>query len=524
MDFGERLARLKRQVAEVPTLPGVYLWKNAEGEVIYVGKAKQLRARMRQYVNFDDNRAKIPLLVEQIDSFEYIVAENEHEALVLEKNLINRYSPYFNADFKDDKSYPFIAITKGDMFPAIKYTRERHRAGTRYFGPYTDPRAARTLIEVIRRVCPICSATCADWRHLARKLEGGSTLMEASSGAKACFDHHVGLGPGVCCGACTREEYLEAIARVERFLAGHYREFIDELSCEMRAAAAELDFERASRLKQRLDTITSLTTKQTVEVTGNLNADVLGFFREETIAGVNVFVVRDGITVNSNEFILNKGNDIPDEELARMFLLRYYDTTESIPREIVVRDLPEDAETLEDWLSGKLASKHGARVRLTKPERGPRAELLEMAERNAKHVLLRYKVRSNYDDDRSNVALLQLESALALPAPPMRIECFDISTIHGSYTVASMVVFTGGKADKSQYRRFKIRTPLDEANDFLSMQEVLERRYSPERLADGRFGARPDLVILDGGKPQLTVAVESFSRLGIEDISLVGLA
>lgn len=523
-EFAARLARLKRQIAEVPTLPGVYLWKNAEGEVIYVGKAKQLRARMRQYVNYDDTRAKIPLLVEQIDSFEYIVAENEHEALVLEKNLINRYSPYFNADFKDDKSYPFIAITKGDMFPAIKYTREKHRADSKYFGPYTDARAARTLIEVVRRVCPICSATCADWRHLARKMEGGATLLEATAGAKACFDHHVGLGPGVCCGGCSREEYLEGIARVERFLAGHFREFIDEVTAEMREAAAELDFERAARLKQRLDTITSLTTKQTVEVAGNLNADVVGFFREETIAGVNVFCVRDGITINSNEFILNRGNDVPDDELARMFLLRYYDTTESIPREIVVRDLPEDAEALEDWLTAKLASKHGARVRLTKPERGNRAELLEMAERNAKHVLLRYKVRSNYDDDRSNEALLQLESALALPAPPMRIECFDISTIHGSYTVASMVVFTGGKPDKSQYRRFKIRTPLDEANDFLSMQEVLERRYSPERLEDERFGARPDLVILDGGKPQLTAAVESFERLGIDDISLVGLA
>ena len=522
--FAARLARLKRQIAEVPTLPGVYLWRNAEGEVIYVGKAKQLRARMRQYVNYDDTRAKIPLLVEQIDSFEYIVAENEHEALVLEKNLINRYSPYFNADFKDDKSYPFIAITKGDLFPAIKYTREKHRPDTKYFGPYTDARAARTLIDVVRRVCPICAAACADWRHLTRKLETGSTVMELTAGAKACFDHHVGLGPGACCGGCTRQQYLDDVARVERFLSGHYREFIDDIEAEMREAAADLDFERASRLKQRLDTITSLITKQTVELAGNLNADIIGFFREETIAGVNVFCVRDGITVNANEFILNKGTDIPDDELARMFCLRYYDTTESIPREIVLRDLPEDAETLEAWLSGKLANKHGAKVHLTKPERGPRAELLDMAEKNAKHVLLRYKVRSNYDDDRSNDALLQLESALALPAPPMRIECFDISTIHGSYTVASMVVFTGGRPDKSQYRRFKIRTPLDEANDFLSMQEVLERRYSPERLDDERFGARPDLVILDGGKPQLTAAVESFARLGIDDISLVGLA
>ena len=520
----ERLTRIKGELARVPALPGVYLWKNAAGEIIYVGKAKQLRARMRQYVNYEDSRLKIPLLVEQIDSFDYIVAENEHEALVLERNLINRYSPYFNADFKDDKSYPFIAITTSDVFPAIKYTREKHRPGTKYFGPYTDARAARTLVDVVRRVCPICSAQCADWRHMQRVLESGTMLDMAAKGVKPCFDHHVGLGPGACCGACTPEEYAKNVSRVERFLAGHYREFMDELTGEMREAAAELDFERAARLKQRIDTIADLTTRQHVVLTQLKDADVIGVFREETIAGVNLFMVRDGIIINSNEFILNKGNDVPDDELLRAFILRYYETTESIPKEIVVRDLPEDADAVSAWLTEKLASKHGAKVRLACPERGERADTLALAERNAKHVLLRYKVRNNYDDDRSNEALLQLESALALPGPPMRIECFDISTIHGSYTVASMMVFTAGKADKSQYRRFKIRTQLDEANDFVSMQEVLERRYCAERLADERFGARPDLVILDGGKPQLSAAVESFGRLGIDDISLVGLA
>ena len=192
----ERLTRIKGELARVPALPGVYLWKNAAGEIIYVGKAKQLRARMRQYVNYEDSRLKIPLLVEQIDSFDYIVAENEHEALVLERNLINRYSPYFNADFKDDKSYPFIAITTSDVFPAIKYTREKHRPGTKYFGPYTDARAARTLVDVVRRVCPICSAQCADWRHMQRVLESGTMLDMAAKGVKPCFDHHMGGDSG----------------------------------------------------------------------------------------------------------------------------------------------------------------------------------------------------------------------------------------------------------------------------------------------------------------------------------------
>ena len=519
----EKLERIKRELSAVPTEPGVYLWKDAAGEVIYVGKAKQLRARMRQYVNFQDDRAKIPLLVESIASFDYLVVDNEHEALVLEKNLINQYSPFFNADFKDNKSYPFIALTKGDVFPAIKYTREKHRADTKYFGPFTDARAAREMIDIARRVVPLCAATCADWRQLTRALEK-DPLAFLKRDARPCFDCHVGLGPGACCGQITPEEYAQNVRRIERFLAGNHREFVEELTAEMQEAAAELDFERAGRLKGRIDTINSLADKQHAVSTRDLNADVVGFFREETVAGVHVLVIREGRIVNSNEFVLNRGTDVPDQDLLRNFLFRYYDTTTSIPREVIVSVLPEDAEAMGEWLTAKLDSAHGAKVRFTAPQKGEKADLLAMAETNARHALMRYKVRTNYDDKRINNALLQLESALALDAPPMRIECFDISTIHGSYTVASMVVFTGGKPDKNQYRRFKIKTPLDEANDFLSMQEVMQRRYSPERMADERFGSKPDLIILDGGKPQLTAALAMFEEMGIDDIAICGLA
>ncbi len=529
----EKIARIKRELAEVPALPGVYLWKNAEGEVIYVGKAKQLRARMRQYVNFQDERAKIPLLVNQIDSFEYIVVDNEHESLVLEKNLINQHYPFFNADFKDDKSYPFIALTKGSVFPAIKYTREKHRPDTRYFGPFTDSRAARRMIDIARRVVPLCSASCADWRALERRLEkarskGADLSLDAfltKDGAiKPCFDAHVGLGPGACCGQITPVEYEKSVRRIERFLGGNHREFIEELREEMAVAADELDFERAGRIKSRIDTIESLTSKQHAVSAHNLNADAIGFFREETVAGVHVLMVREGRIINSNEFVLNRGTDVPDQDLLHNFLLRYYDTTTSIPHEVIVRTMPEDAEVMQAWLTEKLDSAHGAKVRFTAPQKGEKAELVAMAETNAQHTLMRYKVRTNYDDKRINSALLQLESALALDAPPMRIECFDISTIHGSYTVASMVVFTAGKPDKNQYRRFKIKTPLSEANDFLSMQEVMRRRYSPERMADERFGNKPDLIILDGGKPQLTAALSMFDEMGIDDIAIAGLA
>lgn len=312
--------------------------------------------------------------------------------------------------------------------------------------------------------------------------------------------------------------------RVERFLAGHHREFVEELMGEMQEAAANLDFERAARLKQRIDVINGLSDKQHAVSTRNLNADVIGFFREETVAGVHVFMVREGRIVNSNEFVLNRGSDVPDEDLQHNFLLRYYDTTTSIPYEVIVRMLPEDSPAMELWLTEKLASSHGAKVRFTAPRKGEKAELIALAEKNAQHTLMRYKVRTNYDDKRINNALLQLESALALDAPPTRIECFDISTIHGSYTVASMVVFTNGKPDKDQYRRFKIKTPLDEANDFLSMQEVMSRRYSKERMADERFGSKPDLIILDGGKPQLSAVMDMFDRMGVNDIALCGLA
>ena len=517
----EKIARIKRQLDSVPTLPGCYLWKNARGEVIYVGKAKQLRARMRQYVNFQDDRAKIPLLVEQIDSFEYIVVGNEHESLVLERELINQYTPYFNADFKDDKSYPFIALTTGDAFPAIKFTREKRRPDTRYFGPFTDSRAARTMIDAVRRIVPICSTSCADWRALQRRQEKGELAL---SNTRPCFDYHVGLGPGACCGQIRPEEYADNVKRVARFLEGNHGEFIRDMTEEMQAAAAELDFERAARIKSRIDAVKSLNDKQHAVTSHNMNADVIGLFREETVSAAHVFMVREGRIINSNEFVLDRGRDVPDEDLLHMFLLRYYEASTSIPREVILRELPEDATAMESWLTQKLASVHGAKVRFVAPQKGEKAELVTMAEKNAQHTLLRYKVRTNYDDKRINDALLQLESALGMDKPPLRIECFDISTNHGSYTVASMVVFTNGKPDKNQYRRFKIKAQLDEANDFLSMQEVMSRRYAPERMVDERFGKKPDLIILDGGKPQLSAVMEMFDKMGIDDIALAGLA
>ena len=518
------LVSIREQVDQVPTDPGCYLWKDGSGKVIYVGKAKNLRARMRQYVTLQDDRAKIPLMMQVVRSFDYIVVENEHEALVLERNLIAQYRPYFNVDFKDDKSYPYIAITESDTFPAIKYTREKHKKGTRYFGPYTDSYAARQTIETLRKVVPICSATCVEWKRAKRLLEKDpdgaavANLLLAKKG-RPCFDYHVGKGPGVCVGAIDTVSYAKNVRQVENFLRGNRSEIVSELKDQMQEAAADLDYEKAARLKSRLTSLSDLDDRQQVTFPTSVNIDLIGIYREETISAACVFVVREGRTIRSVEFILDKGLDVSEEELVSGFLKRYYDETADIPAEVNLPIDLLDAEVLSEWLT----QKRGHNCVLHHPQRGEKFRLLQMASANARHALMRHMIRTGYADDRTNQALLQLESALALDAPPLRIECFDISTLHGNFTVASMVVFTNGKADKSQYRRFKIRAELDEANDFVSMTEVLGRRYSPERMADERFGSRPDLLVVDGGKPQLTAAINQLNELGL-DIPVCGLA
>ena len=484
-DFDD-LVSIREQVDQVPVSPGCYLWKDGSGKVIYVGKAKNLRSRMRQYVTLQDDRAKIPLMMQVVRSFDYIVVENEHEALVLERNLIAQYRPYFNVDFKDDKSYPFIAITESDVFPAIKYTREKHKKGTRYFGPYTDSYAARQTIDTLRKVVPICTASCTEWKRCRRELEkhpneaAVANMIFAEKG-RPCFDYHVGRGPGVCVGAISTAEYGKHVRQVENFLRGNRSEIVMEVQEQMQEAAANLDFERAARLKGRLDALSALDDRQQVTFPTSVNLDLIGFYREETISAACVFVVREGRTVRSVEFILDKGLDVSEDELVSGFVKRYYDETADIPAEVDVPLELSDAEVISEWLSDK----RGHRCGLHLPQRGEKFRLLE--------------------------------------APPLRIECFDISTLHGSFTVASMVVFTNGKPDKSQYRRFKIHAELDEANDFVSMSEVLGRRYSPERMADKRFGSRPDLLVVDGGKPQLTAAIQQLAELGL-DIPVCGLA
>ena len=284
---------IKMILAVIPEKPGCYQYFDEKGTIIYVGKAKNLKRRVSSYFNKEHDSNKTRVLVKQIRDIKYFVVDTEEDALLLENNLIKQYAPFFNADFKDDKSYPFIALTTGDTFPAIKYTREKHKANTKYFGPYTDSRAARQLVDIARRVVPLCSHSCADWRRIQRLTESGSLdSFLGNAGIKPCFDYHVGLGPGACCGAITPEEYKNNVKRIERFLAGNHTEFVKELTEEMREAAADLDFELAGRLKTRIETINSLSDKQHAVLANNAFADVVGISREETIAAVHVLMVR----------------------------------------------------------------------------------------------------------------------------------------------------------------------------------------------------------------------------------------
>ena len=498
------LDEIRASLGGVPDGPGVYLWKDAAAAVLYVGKAKSIRKRLRQYVGGQDERGHITVMMERVAGYDYMVTDNEVESLILESNLIKQLRPPFNVDFRDDKSFPFIALTMGDPFPAIKYTREKHRSGTRYFGPYTDARAARETIEVVRRVFPICRSTCIEWKRVNAK--GGEPT------GKPCFDFHVGKGPGPCMGAVTREEYAERVGEVTAFLEGKRAGVAEDLEAAMREAAANLDYERAARLRNSLEAVRSVLEQQRVVSDRPLDIDVIGIEREETIAGVHLFIVREGRVLAGNEFVLDKGLDVPEAELVEGLLLRYYGQAPHIPREVVLPALPEDPELVEEWLSGL----RGSRVRLIVPQRGEKAALAGLAATNARFSLARYRHRTRYDEERLNRALVELESALALAAPPLRIECYDISTLHGRFSVGSMVVFSGGGADRQAYRRFRVRTPSEEANDVAMMREVLGRRFAPKRAGDARFGAMPDLVIVDGGKPQLTATVHALEELGVE--------
>ena len=517
----QEIASIDEQLKHVPNSAGVYLWKDAKGLVLYVGKAKELRKRMQQYLSGHDSRAWIDRMAAQVASFDYVVTSTEAEALVMEFTLINQLSPPFNVAFRDSKSYPYIALTVGDTYPAIKYTREKKREGTRYFGPYTDSRGARETIDTLRRVIPLCRSTCPEYKRV--RASGFTKPLQ-----RPCFDSQLGYGSAVCALAISPEDYAVSVKSAISLLEGNSLQLERDLNQEMEAAANELNYELAARIRNRLEGLQSIKERQAVVSDSKASYDVLGFVREETIAAAYVLAVREGKVLYGNEYILDKGLDVDFSDLVSGFIGRYYSEAGQVPAEILCEIELPDKLALEGFLTQRRreasSNPQAGKVRLSLPKRGTKKELLGMAQRNAGHALLRFKVRTHYDTERLNAALLQLESALSLDSPPLRIECFDISTLHGTHSVGSMVAFTNGMADKKGYRRFRIRGEFDQSNDVAMMREVLMRRFSEQRVADERFGRTPDLLIIDGGKPQLSAVAAVLDELNIAGVALAGLA
>jgi len=496
-------SRLIEQLKSVPADPGVYIYRDAEGRVIYVGKAISLRNRMRSYFQSGNHAPKTRALVERIADFEFYVTGSELEALVLECNLIKKYRPAFNVSYRDDKSYPYIAITWQDAFPRILITRENHRRGTGYYGPYTSVAAVRETFDTLRKI--FLFRTCK------RGKPGKST-------GSPCLNQHIKRCLGPCIEAVSKEDYRAMIEKIELFLEGHPEPVIDQLEAEMSRAAAGLKFEQAARIRDRLDAARVVLQKQKIVSETGEDFDVVGLSFDGSLGCINLSIVRDGKLIGSKNFILDRGES--DEDVLSAFIKQNYINSTSVPPQVLVPLRLEDAHIIEELLSRQ----RGTDVSFKIPQRGDKRDLIDMAAANAQHALNMSVIKHSWEKENSSRVLGSLAQALGLSGPPERIECFDISTIQGSNSVGSMVVFKQGRPAKDEYRKFKIRYDAG-INDYAMMHEVIHRRFThADAKFDPSFSDEPDLVIVDGGKPQLSAALLAMREVGCEDVPVVGLA
>jgi excinuclease ABC subunit C len=509
--------KTERILKTIPTKPGVYLHKNAQGKVIYVGKAVNLRSRVRSYFHKSaQNNAKTRRLVHEIDDIEFIVAESELEALLLENTLIKKYQPRYNVRLKDDKRYPYIKVHWQDPFPKVTTTRRLLNDGARYYGPYTAAWAAYQTLDVVRKIFPYLTCT--------RTITGNDE--------RACLYYHIGRCAAPCIGVVNQAEYRQIIDDLGSFLGGQTEPVIADLQRRMEEAAENLDFERAAQIRDQIKAIDQIVEKQKVVNASTIDEDVIAFARTEADACVQIFFIRSGKLVGRDYFVLEGTADEDNAEIMTSFLKQFYDQATNIPPQIL---LPQDVDELmiiRDWLK----SKRGANVMMKVPRRGKQKELLEMAAQNAVETLHHLRAQWAVDESKQTEGLAELQQALDLPEAPLRIECYDISTLQGTHTVGSMVVFAKGVPRKSDYRRFKIRT-VQGQDDYASMQEMLRRRF--KRMSDENYGEHaqpaksgenswaliPNLVIIDGGKGQLNAALEVLDEFELRDaVPIVGLA
>jgi len=495
--------------SHLPTSPGVYIFKDGDDAIIYVGKAKNIRSRVANYfTKSGDGRPKIYELRERVSRIDFIVTRTETEALVLEANLIKRNRPRFNASLKDDKSYPYIVVTTGDEYPRVFATRSTHDARHRYFGPFPSASSVHSTLEVLNKTFPF------------RKCRGPEPGRRSGV---PCLNYHIGRSSAPCVGAISKEGYDEIISDVVDFLEGRVDDLIRTRQAAMKDAAREMDFERAAKLRDELSALGHVRDRQQATLDSEESFDAIGAFSQGESACVQVFAVRAGQVVNRDSFLLDNYGEASAESVALQFVPQYYDTV-TIPREILIPST-EDEEALRPLVE-HLSGLRGTRVEVRRPQRGDKRRVLESAVRNAELSLSHEKALEEAKRDQVASTLDALREELALPRLPMRIECYDISNTMGTNSVASMVVFKGGRPAKDQYRRFKIKT-VEGADDFASMAEVIKRRLERLKENDPKFPP-PDLILLDGGKGQLSSVAPILADMNVgtelPDISLRSLA
>jgi excinuclease ABC subunit C len=502
--------RLEDRLRTLPAKPGVYLFRDKRGDVLYIGKAKSLRPRVRSYFQQSlDSRAAIRQLPERVDDIEVIVTQNEVEALHLEQNLVKRHRPPFNVRLRDDKSFPYIAVTIDDDFPRVMFTRERHRRGVWYFGPYANAKKVRETLDVLNRVFPY------------RPCEGPKPGRHSGI---PCLDYHIDRCLAPCVGYVSKEDYRAIIDQVIEFLSGETKPIQRELERKMREAAADERFEEAARYRNRLRSVQHLAERQAADRRSVGTVDVIGVAVEGDRAVVQVFPLRDGRLVDRYSFHLENVAGQDSTTILESFCLEYYGGSPSVPPEIVVPRDAGDTSALEQFLS----ERRGARVRVHVPERGEKRRLQELASENARHTLVSAAAESEQKRLRRIEALEDLRECLNLEALPIRIECFDISTVMGADNVGAMVVFQDAIAKRAHYRKFGVRGQ-EGMDDFAAMAEVISRRFA--RLSDAlgeeydeSFAATPNLVVVDGGKGQLSAALAAMHRFDLPRVAVVALA
>jgi excinuclease ABC subunit C len=500
--------RVQGQLKALPTKPGVYLFRDPDGSVLYVGKAKSLRPRVRSYFQrTGDGRAQIRLLPERVADVEVIVTGSEVEALHLEQNLVKRHRPPFNVRLRDDKSFPYIAVTVEDEYPRVMFTRERHRQGVWYFGPYANAKKVRETLDVLNRVFPY------------RPCEGPKPGRHSGI---PCLDYHIDRCLAPCVGYVSKEDYTAIIDSVIEFLSGDVRPIQRELEEKMQDAAREERFEDAARYRNRLHAVQHLVERQAVERHSVGTADIIGFAAEGDRAVVQIFPLRGGKMVDRHSFHLENvgGQDVTT--IIESFCLEYYGSAPSVPPQIIV---PRDAGDLSA-LAQFLTEKRGAKVEVRMAERGEKRRLQLLADENAVHALESEQAQSDRRRARRVEAVEELREALNLESLPIRIECYDISHAMGQDPVGSMVVFQDAMPRKSDYRKFGIKSAGEDPDDFAAMAEVISRRFAriAEPTGEPAWTTVPNLVVVDGGKGQLSAALEAMQAYDLPRVAVIALA